>query len=266
MAFDFSELRKAMSSYVEKDVLAGISYAVLQGREVIETQCIGWADREAQLPLREDHLFRVFSNTKLVTSCGVLMLIEDGLIKLDDAIGDYLPQLSRLNVLKPGAASLTDVEPAQGPIIIRHLLSHSSGLSYGLLDPGTLIFKAYVERKILNPLLSSAQVVDVLSELPLVFQPGASWEYSMGTDVLGRLIEVVTGQSLATFFESRIFMPLRMHDTSFVVPAEKQRRLTRYYGGADAVDQMKPGLTAIDNSPYPGAYLKAVPSQSGGAV
>ncbi len=264
MTYDFSELRKAMSSYVEKDILPGISYAVLQGRDVIETQCLGWANREAQVALREDHIFRIFSNTKLLTSCGVLLLVEDGLLKLDDPIGDYLPQLSRLSVLKPNATSLTDVEPARGLITIRHLLSHRSGLSYGLLDPRTLIFKAYVDRKILNPLLSSAQVVDALSELPLAFHPGASWEYSMGTDVLGRLIEVITEQSLATFFERRILNPLGMHDTGFVVPLEKQIRLTRYYGGADAVDQMKPGLTAIDNSPYPGAYMKAVPSQSGG--
>ena len=128
-----------------------MSSAVLVGRELVDVHCVGWADKEAQIPLRVDHLFRVFSNTKLITSCAALLLFEEGRFQLDDPIEKFIPQLGNRRVLRPGATSLDDTEPARGSITIRQLLSHSSGLSYGLFDPGTLIFKAYQERKVLNP-------------------------------------------------------------------------------------------------------------------
>ncbi|MET0963019.1 MAG: serine hydrolase domain-containing protein [Noviherbaspirillum sp.] len=263
-AHDFSGVRAAMQHYVDQDILAGVSYAVLEGRALVDLQCVGWADRESRTPLRADHLFRIFSNTKLVTSCAVLLLMEDGLLALEDPIGAYLPQLARPRVLKPGASSLDDTEPASGPITIRHLLSHSAGLSYGLLDPGSLMYKAYVERKMLNPATPLAAMMDVLSELPLLFHPGTSWEYSVASDVLARLVEVLSGQRFDAFLQQRIFAPLGMVDTGFVVPEGERVRLTAYYRGADALDPMKPGLTRIDNSPYPGAYLKEMPRLSGG--
>jgi CubicO group peptidase (beta-lactamase class C family) len=263
-AHDFSQVRAAMQRYVDQDILAGVSYAVLEGRTLVDLQCLGWADRETRTPLRVDHLFRIFSNTKLVTSCAVLLLMEDGLLGLDDPIGTYIPQLAHPRVLRPGASSLDDTEPASGPITIRQLLSHSAGLSYGLLDPGSLMYKAYVERKMLNPSTPLAAMMDVLSELPLLFHPGTSWEYSVATDVLARLVEVVSGQRFDAFLQQRIFSPLDMLDTGFVVPERERQRLTAYYRGADAVNPMKPGLTRIDHSPYPGAYLSEMPRLSGG--
>ena len=97
-------------------------------------------------------------------------------------------------------------------------MSHSSGLSYGLFDPGTPIFNAYNERKVLNPLTPLSDMIGVLADLPLVYQPGTAWQYSVATDVLGRLVEVVSGQPLDTFIQQRIFEPLGMVDTGFVVP------------------------------------------------
>src|SRR6188474_1486313 len=140
---DFSAVRAAMQRYVDREVLPGVSYAVLESREVIGSGCVGWADRERRIELRDDHVFRVFSNTKLVTSCAVLLLFEEGKFALDEPIERYIPQLANRRVLRPGAASLDDTEPARSPITIRQLMSHSSGLSYGLLDPGTLLFNAY---------------------------------------------------------------------------------------------------------------------------
>ena len=263
-AHDFRPVRAAMQRYVDQDILAGMSYAVLEGRRLVDLQCLGWADRETRTPLRVDHLFRIFSNTKLVTSCAVLLLMEDGLLGLDDPIGSYIPQLAHPRVLRPGASSLDDTEPASGPITIRQLLSHSAGLSYGLLDPGSLMYKAYVERKMLNPSTPLAAMMDVLSELPLLFHPGTSWEYSVATDVLARLVEVVSGQRFDAFLQQRIFSPLGMLDTGFVVPESERQRLTAYYRGADVVNPMKPGLSRIDHSPYPGAYLSETPRLSGG--
>src|SRR5262252_8750035 len=149
--YDFRPAHAAMQRYVDGNVLAGISSAVLVGLDLADVTCVGWADKDARIPLRVDHIFRVFSNTKLVTSCAVLLLLEDGRLKLDDPIDKLIPQLASRRVLRPGATSLEQTEPAIRPITIRHLMSHSSGLSYGLLDPGTLIFKAYNARKVINP-------------------------------------------------------------------------------------------------------------------
>src|SRR5450755_224153 len=150
--YDFKPARAAMQRYIDGNLLAGISSAVMVGRDLVDVSFVGWADKEAQTPLRTDHIFRVFSNTKLITSCAALLLFEEGKFQLDDPIEKFIPQLANRKVLRPGATSLDDTEPAKRSITIRHLLSHSSGLSYGLFDPGTAIFEAYNERKMLNPL------------------------------------------------------------------------------------------------------------------
>ena len=261
--YDFRSAHAAMQRYVDGNFLSGFSSAVLVGRDLADVQCIGWADKEARIPLRADHIFRIFSNTKLITSCAALLLFEEGRFQLDDPVERFIPQLANRRVLRPGATSLDQTEPAVRPITIRHLMSHSSGLSYGLLDPGTLIFKAYNERKILNPATTLAEMTDALADLPLVFHPGTSWEYSVATDVLARLVEVVSGQRFDAFLQSRILGSLGMVDTGFVV--SDRNRLVAYYAGADPADPMKPGLTRADDSLYPGAYLRPFPRLSGGS-
>ena len=261
---NFTPVHSAMQRYVDRELLSGVSWAVLQGRDLVDVSAVGWADREANTALTTDHLFRAFSNTKLITSCAVLLLLEAGKLQLDDPIERYIPPLANRRVLRPGATTLADTEPANSPITIRHLMCHSAGLSYGLFDPGTLIFTAYNERKIGGPGMSLAAMMDALAELPLVFHPGTSFEYSVATDVLSRLVEIVSGERFDAFLKSHIFDRLGMIDTTFVVPVDQQHRLAAYYRGADMVDPMKPGLTRVDNSPYPGAYLNAVPKLSGG--
>ncbi len=262
--FDFGAVHAAMRRYVDAEILPGVSSAVLLGRDLVDLHCTGWADREAKTALREDHIFRAFSNTKLVTSCAVLMLYEEGRIGLDDPVERYLPQLGARRVLRPGATRIDDTEPARGSITIRHLLSHSSGLSYGLLDPGTLIHEAYTGRRVLNPGATLAEFIDALEPLPLVYHPGSSWEYSIATDVLARVVEVVSGERFDVFIRSRILDALGMKDTSFVVPEDKRARFTAYYAGADVLEPMKPGLTRTDDAPYPQAYLRPFPKLSGG--
>jgi CubicO group peptidase (beta-lactamase class C family) len=210
-----------------------------------------------------DHIFRVFSNTKLITSCAALLLFEEGRFQLDDPIEQFIPQLANSRVLYRDATSLDQTEPAVRSITIRHLMSHSAGLSYGLLDPGTLIFNAYKERKVINPATTLAEMMDVLADLPLIYHPGTSWEYSVATDVLARLVEVISRQRFDAFIQSRILGPLGMVDTGFVVP--DRNRLVAYYAGADLIDPMKPGLTRINDAPYPGPYLRPFPRQNGGA-
>ena len=260
IGYDFQPAHAAMQRFVDGNFLSGFSSAVLVGRELADVKCIGWSDKEAQIPLRVDHIFRVFSNTKLVTSCAALLLFEEGHFQLDDPVERFIPQLAHRRVLRPGATSLDQTEPAVRSITIRHLMSHSSGLSYGLFDPGTLIFKAYNERKVINPATTLAEMVDLLADLPLIYHPGTSWEYSVAIDVLARLVEVISGQRFDAFIQSRILGPLGMVDTGFVV--SDRGRLVAYYTGADP---MKPGLTRIDDAPYPGAYLRHFPRQNAGA-
>jgi CubicO group peptidase (beta-lactamase class C family) len=263
-SYDFGAVHAAMRRYVDANILAGVSSAVLVGRDLVDLNCVGWADKEQDDKLRVDHIFRVFSNTKLVTSCAAMLLFEEGRFRLEDPIEQYIPQLGSRRVLRPGATALDDTEPARAPITIRHLMSHSSGLSYGLLDPGTTIYKAYNERKVRDPSTSLADMIEALADLPLVFHPGTSWEYSVATDVMARLIEILTDKRFDSFIQSRILDPLGMVDTGFVVPEGRRHRFAAYYAGADLLDPMKPGLTRADHAPYPHAYLRPVPKLSGG--
>lgn len=261
---DFSALHTAMRRWVDGPILAGVSSAVLVGRDIVDLHCEGWADKEADIALRPDHLFRAFSSTKLITSCATLLLVEDGRLGLDDPIERHIPQLGNRQVLKPGATRIDDTEPARGSITVRHLLSHSAGLSYGIFDPGTPMFKAYNERKVRNQDTPLSDMIDALEPLPLSFHPGTGWEYSVATDVLSRLVEVVSGEAFDGFIGRRILKPLGMVDTTFVVPEQEQHRLVAYYAGADGLAPLKPGLTRTDDAPYPQAYRRPFPRLSGG--
>jgi len=246
--YDFGSMHAAMQRHVDTNVLAGVSSAVLVGRDLVDVNCAGWANKEEKIPLGVDHIFRVYSNTKLVTACAALLLFEEGHFELDDPIERFIPQLSNRQVLRRGARTLRDVEPARGSITFRQLLSHSSGLSYGLLDPGTMMFEAYNERKVLDPSATLSDMMDRLADLPLVFDPGEGWEYSVASDVMARCIEVVSGQAFDAFIQSRILDPLGMVDTGFAVPESKRHRLAALYAGASLTDPMRPGLKRIDDA------------------
>jgi CubicO group peptidase (beta-lactamase class C family) len=254
---DFSAAHAAVHAAVEAEFLPCFSSAVLVGEDIVDTQCIGWADREARIPLRADHIFRVFSNTKLLTSCAALLLFEQGSFALDDPIEEYLPQLANRRVLRPGAQSLSETEPAQRSITVRQIMTHSAGLGSGVFDRESLLFDAYTERKIVDPMTSLAAMMDALSDVPLAYQPGTSWAYSVASDVLARLVEVVSGEAFDSFIKTRIFDALGMVDTGFA--ATDPGRLTTFYVGADPADPTKPGLSRADDRPYPGAFLRRFP-------
>ena len=156
--FDFAPVHATVAQHVRSDCLAGASWAVLQGQEVLDVGLVGMARKEAGEAIRQDHLFRAFSNTKLFTSMAVLQLWERGLLGLDDPIERFLPALGSRQVLRPGATRIDDVEPARGPITVRQLLSHSAGLSYGLFEPGSVMGQAYIAAKVLSPLATLAQM------------------------------------------------------------------------------------------------------------
>nr|QNJ34481.1 serine hydrolase [uncultured bacterium] len=260
----FDALHSAMRAQVDQQFLPGVTTALLRGRKVVDRFCYGHADREAGIALREDHLFRMFSSTKLITSCAVMLLVEEGRVRLSDPVDAYIPELANRQVLRADAKTLADTEPARSPITLQHLMTHTSGLSYGVFDPGSLLYRAYNEAGVLNPLQDLAGMTRVLATLPLAFHPGTQWEYSVATDVLGRVVEVASGETFGNFLARRIFGPLEMVDTDFWVPPAKQDRLCALYVGVDLLDPTKPGLLRADNKPFPGAYRSKFARESGG--
>jgi len=260
---DLRAVDAALQQWIDRDQLAGVSYAVLRGGALAAQRCLGWADKEAREPLRDDHLFRIFSNTKLVTGCAALQLLEQGRFSLDDPIGEYIPALANLRVLRPGATALDDTEPAREPVRIRHLLTHTAGFTYAFLQPDAAIARAYMAAGLVDPALDLARMMEALGKLPLLFQPGSAWNYSVATDVVGRLIEVVGGQPLDACFKQHVFDPLGMHDTFFFVPQEQAHRLAALYVG-DLQEPARPGLRRADQLPYPGAFLQRVPRLNAG--
>lgn len=264
MSHRFDALHRQLQGWVDDALLPGAAITVQVGGEVVDEFCCGWADREADRPLRPDTLCRGFSNTKLFTTCAALQLWQDGRFALDDPVPQYLPALADLQVLRPGATALDQTEPLRTPITVRHLFTHSAGFASGLFDPGTPLYTAYHARGVRNPRLTLAEMTAVLGTLPLAFQPGSDWAYSMATDVLARLVEVVGGEPFDAFLQRRLFAPLGLSDTMFVVPADQQQRFAALYAGADAADPWRPGLQRLQDVPYPGAYVQAMPRLSGG--
>ncbi len=245
---------------VSSGEVPGIAYAVVRDGRVVAQNWLGFADREAGERLAPHHLFRTFSNTKLVTSCAVLQLVERGLLGLDDPIGAYLPELARLRALRPGSTSLDDTEPAR-PVRVRHLLTHTAGFTYAFLGQPPLA-GAYAAARISDPSINLAGMVQALSQLPLQFQPGTAWNYSVATDVLGRLIEVLSGLRLDGYLRQQVLQPLGMHDTFFHVPPASPCRLTALYEADGAAGA--PSLRRADHIPYEGAYRCAAPRLNAG--
>ena len=259
---DFSAAHAVLQRHVDGGLLAGASATVLLNGEPVESFCTGLAHIERSEPLRPDHIHRAFSNTKLMTSVLVLMLADEGRFALDDPVKAWLPALGTLRVLRAGETTLDDTEPLQHDVTIRHLLSHTAGFSHGVFDPGTLLFNAYKAAAVRGSEHTLAVLVERLATLPLNRQPGSGWEYSLATDVLARLVEIVTGQAFGDVLQARLWGPTGMVDTGFVLRADQVPRLSSLYVG-DLQQPNRPGLTRLDNTPWPDAYVKPVAMQSG---
>lgn len=259
---DLRGANAVLQQAVDGRLLPGVSAVVLRDGAVVDRFCTGWADIEAGVPLRPDQIYRAYSNTKLVVAVLVLRLVDQGLLALDAPMARWLPALEALRVLKPGARSLQDTEPMNRAITLRHLLSHQAGFSHGVFDPGSLLFEAYAQAGVRKAHTTLAELVQALAALPLNYQPGEGWDYSMAPDLLARVVEVATGQNLGDALATHVLGPLGMVDTGFVLsPAQRPRLAAQYVG--DLQDPRAPGLTRVDHLPYPGAYLSPFPRQSG---
>ena len=241
--FDSTRLARIdahFQKFVDDGRLPGFQVIVGHGGEVAYETTYGCRDIEARTPWSADTIFRLYSNTKIVTAVAALMLWEEGAFELRTPLHTYIPAFKDTPVYKVGTAAAPITVPQLEPIRMWHLFSHTSGLSYGFLhaNPVDAIYRNNGFEWGVPSGMNLEAVCNKLAELPLAFQPGAEWNYSMSTDVLGRVVEVCSGMALDEFFRTRIFEPLQMSDTAFWCPESKQDRLAALYA------PVGPGRTA----------------------
>ena len=232
---------------------------------------VGLQDVASNRPMKTDTIFRIASMSKPITSVAVMMLLEEGRLQITDPIAKYIPSFKDMKVVTKNEAGVETTVPARRQITIRDLLTHRSGLTYGFIDRGP-VGDAYRKGNVSDGLTSTegtiGENVDRLAQVPLVSQPGAEYHYSLGVDVLGRLVEVVSGTTFELFLRDRIFKPLQMVDTAFAVSEDQWSRFATVYspdpGGA--VRPMKDPETFGTTNMSPGAFYK-MPKKyfSGGA-
>jgi CubicO group peptidase (beta-lactamase class C family) len=203
--------------YVDDGRLPGWLLLVSRGGQVVHLSTYGQRDKEAALPVELDTLFRMYSMTKPVTSVAAMMLYEEGAFELKDPVGRFIPAFADMRVFKGGSALAPVTVPATEPMRIWHLLTHTAGLTYGFhhAHPVDAIYRAAGFEWGSPPGADLAECCEQWAQLPLLFEPGSEWNYSVSTDVLGRVVEVASGQTLDRFFAERIFEPLGMSDTGF---------------------------------------------------
>lgn len=248
----FERVREVVQGAVAGGTASGVVALVSRNGRIILDETTGTMGLDNDAPMRRDTLFRVYSMTKAVTAVAALMLYEEGHFQLYDPVSRYLPEYAEMQIFEDG-----ELRPATRPMTIQHLFTHTSGLSYGL-PPTHPVFET-IEMPDLQGAKNLATFSERLAELPLLFEPGTDWEYSFATDILGALVEKLSGQSLGDFFRSRIFEPLDMPDTTFAVPAGKTSRLATLH----VWDAEKGEMVVRDGPPFEVPY-RVSPLDAGG--
>ena len=250
----------ALKEAVEKKQVAGVSFLVARRGKVVYNTAVGMRDAEAQIPLAEDTIFRIASMSKPITSVAAMILIEEGKLNPDDPLSKFVPEFKDMQVLVPDQEGKSfELVKAAREITIHDLLTHTSGLTYRLINKpflGDMYAKAGVCDGIVEAEGTIADNVRKLAKLPLTSQPGAAWEYGLNTDVLGYVIEVVSGKSLEEFCRERLFQPLKMNDTCFVLSKEKQPRLSALYkqDGDQKISRVGNEPVTVGNFVYSATY------------
>ena len=221
----------AMQKAVDSGELPGAVVFIARDGQLAYAKSFGWQDREKKIPMSNDSIFRLYSMTKPVVSVAAMILVEEGKLGLQEPVSKYIPEFKSMKVGTEsrdadGKAVLT-LADAKRQITVQDLLRHTSGLTYGVLGAPNAIKKMYLDAQIFSQKWVLADFVKALAKLPLRSEPGTTWEYSHSTDVLGRVVEVASGQTLDVFLAERIFEPLKMVDTAFQVPATKLNRLAQ---------------------------------------
>jgi CubicO group peptidase (beta-lactamase class C family) len=224
-----------MQDTVDRGLTPGVVTLLARHGTIVHCHACGLMDREAGTAMQLDTICRIYSMSKPVTCTAAMMLYEEGRFLLDDPLARYIPAFENVKVYAEGhGTDLMLVEPER-PVTIHHLLTHTAGISYAGL-PGTPVATLYADANFLSPLIGLryplAELADRLAALPLVAQPGTRFHYSLAHDLLGYVIEVISGQAFDEFLAERLFGPLGMHDTGFYVPPEKTSRFAALYGPA----------------------------------
>ena len=220
----------ALQELINTGVLSGAVTLVWRKGEVAQVNTLGQRDLAKGLPMARDTLFRIASMTKPVTSVAIMMLVEEGKLKLDDPVTRWIPELSGMLVLEEAAGALDKTKSAVRDITVEDLMTHRAGLAYGFTSMGPIAY-AHEDKlgsALFNP-LTPDQWLKALGELPLSYEPGERFHYSHATDVLGFLVARIEGKPLGQVLSERIFGPLGMKDTAFWLPPEKRARLARLY-------------------------------------
>ena len=220
-----------MQARVDAGKLSGVVMMVAQDGEILMNDSVGFQNVEDQVPMSTDSIFRIFSMTKPVVGTALMMLYDEGKFTLDDALEKHIPTLAGMEVFVSQNDDGSYVtEPADHPMTVRELMSHTGGLVYTPPLSQGPIANAYVEAGIMNlPNVTLAESIPKLGGIPLSYQPGTQWVYSISVDVQGYLVEVLSGKTLDVFLKERLFEPLEMTDTAFFVSADNADRFARQY-------------------------------------
>jgi CubicO group peptidase (beta-lactamase class C family) len=225
---------REMNDWIQKEWMQGVVALVIRNGKIVYYKAAGYNDLEVRTAIQKDHIFRIASQTKAITSVAMMMLFEEGKFLLDDAVSKYIPAFKKQQVLdkfNPADTSYTSV-PAKSEITIRQLFTHTSGLGYaqiGSKEANAIYAKSNLTAGIGVQDDKLPDAMNRLGKLPLMHQPGEKWTYGLNSDLLGCLVEVISGMSLDDFFRTRIFEPLGMKDSYFFVPKDKATRLVNLY-------------------------------------
>jgi CubicO group peptidase (beta-lactamase class C family) len=220
-----ARIKAKMQQYIDEGKIAGIVTLVARKGQVAYFEKFGFQDVETKKPMALDTIFRIYSMTKPITNVALMILYEQGLFHMDDPISKFIPDFKNVKVLVEDGK----LEDPEREITIHDLLTHTAGLSYAS-DLDSAVDEAYREADIWDPKIDNQEFVRRVANMPLRFHPGQNWFYSVATDVIGHLIEILTDRSLPDVLDDAIFQPLGMEDTSFAVPPEKVDRFATLYG------------------------------------
>ncbi|KAA1173325.1 beta-lactamase family protein [Marinobacter salinexigens] len=246
------------NNYIAPGKIPGAVTLIARRGQVAWVHAQGLMDVERNKPAQRDTLFRIYSMTKPITSIAMMQLYEQGRVLLDDPVHKYIPSWRNLKVYKGGSYPEFETKPAATTMTIRDLMTHMSGLTYGFMER-TNVDAAYRQLKLDgSSILTLDLLIERLAELPLEFSPGTAWNYSVSTDVLGYLVQVISGQPLDDYFRDHIFEPLGMSDTGFQVREDQLERFAACYLYQPG-DSMK-----LQDDPQRSRYLKPAKFLSGG--
>lgn len=223
-----ARIDEAMRRYVDEGKLAGIGIAFARDGQLVYDKSVGMADIARGIPMSDETLFRIYSMTKAVTVVAAMTLVEEGKLRLSDPVSFYLPEFAGTGVYEGGGPDEPQTRPPKTPPKIFHLMTHTSGLSYPGGYDSTAVGAIYDQKDVFNASNTLVELSKKTASIPLTDEPG-NYHYGASIDVLGRVIEVVSGQKLDAFLEARIFGPLKMNDTMFTVPPDKRGRLAELY-------------------------------------